>query len=98
MFHLQASVHFQKIEIALVVGEKFDSSQVVITHGAGDSQSRLTHSSAHLGIRCDEWRRALLHDLLVPALQRAFALAQVNKVAVPVPYNLYFNVARFLDN
>ena len=42
-------------------------------------------------------RRRLLDDLLVAALDRAFALAQVDDVAVLVAEHLDLDVARVLD-
>ena len=51
--------------------------------------------------RVDGRRRRLLDDLLVPPLQRAFALAEVDDVAVPVAEDLHLDVTRtddvFLD-
>src|SRR4051812_37599403 len=45
----------------------------------------------------DEWRWTLLDHFLMTALQRAFALAQVNHVAVLVAQHLNFNVARLFN-
>ena len=45
----------------------------------------------------DRDRRRLLDDLLVAALQRALALAEVDEVAVAVAEDLHLDVARPLD-
>ena len=52
---------------------------------------------AHLGMQRDQRRRALLHHLLMAALDGALALAQVDHVAVAVAEDLDFDVARALD-
>ena len=48
-------------------------------------------------MQLDQRRRALLDHLLMPPLQRALALAQVNHVAVAVADQLDLDVARPLD-
>ena len=45
----------------------------------------------------DQRRRALFHHLLMAALDGAFALAQVDHVAVAIAEQLDFDVARALD-
>src|SRR5947209_6939916 len=47
---------------------------------------------AEVGV--DDRRRALLQDLLVPPLQRAFALADVDQIAVLIAEHLDLDVAR----
>ena len=54
-------------------------------------------SSRILGVQRDERRRALLDHLLVAALDRALALAEVDHVAVMVAEDLDFDVAGALD-
>src|SRR5690606_16584319 len=46
------------------------------------------------GRRVEERRRRLFHDLLVAALDRAFALAEIDAVAVGVARHLDFDMAR----
>src|SRR5579864_1560976 len=42
--------------------------------------------------------RAFLYDLLMASLHRAFALTEVDQVAVPVSRDLDFNMTRALDH
>ena len=46
----------------------------------------------------NERGRAFLDDLLMTALHGAFALTEMNQVAVPVARDLDFNVTRLLDH
>src|SRR4029079_12056679 len=55
----------------------------------------LAHRLAHFG--ANEGRRRLLDDLLVAALNRAFALVQVENVPVLVAEHLNLDVAWRLD-
>src|SRR5207248_414304 len=55
----------------------------------------LAHRAAHLGR--DERRRRFLDHLLVAALDRAFALTQIDDVAVLIAEHLDLDVPRLLD-
>src|SRR5690606_14957808 len=56
------------------------------------SDGLLAHRLARLFIEERRWR--LFHDLLVAALDRAFALAEIDRVAVAVRQNLDLDMAR----
>src|SRR5258708_40039125 len=97
MLHLEARVHLEKVEIAPRAHQELDGPGVVIPCHARDAHGSFTHGLPHLRMGGDERRRALFHDLLVPPLQRALALTQMNEVAVTVAEPLYLDVARLLD-
>ena len=74
VFHLQPSVHLEKIELAVPVEQKLAGPRV---HVAG-SASRTHRSLPHLlsQRRSDRDARRFLDHFLMPPLHRAFALAQ----------------------
>ena len=81
MLDLKARVHLQEIEAALAIDDEL--------HGAGPTRTpprgrarRPCSPIARAGVRVDERRRRLLDDLLVPALDRALALAEVQGISV----------------
>src|SRR5258706_13832685 len=91
MLDLNTRIHFKEIELAVRVEEVFDRARIHVTHRARETDSRFTHLRAQL--RRDAGRRRFLNDLLVAALYRAVALAEVDDVALGVAENLHFNVA-----
>ena len=64
-------------------------------HGLGQRDRFLAHGGARLGVK--ERARRLLDDLLVTPLDRAFALAQIQHMALVVAEHLDLDVARLLD-
>src|SRR5439155_16666742 len=66
-----------------------------IANRAGQRDGVRAHRGAGLGV--DEVARRFLDDVLVAALDRAFALAEVDDVAVRVAQELDLDVARLLD-
>ncbi len=99
MLDLQAGVHFEEVETlarrVLARNDQFDRPRRVIIHGLGQRDALLAHGLAHLGR--DEGRWRFLHNLLVAALDRAFALVQIEHVAVLVAEDLDLDMARVLD-
>ena len=67
----------------------------IIADRLGQRDRLLAHRLAHFGR--DERRRRFLDHFLVAALDRAFALAEVEDVAVLVAEHLDLDVARRLD-
>ena len=92
---LQAGVHLQEEERAVLAGDELDGAGAVVADGLGQRDRLLAHGLARLGI--EQRRGRLLDDLLVAALDGAFALAQVDDVAVLVAQHLDLDVARVLD-
>ena len=97
MLHLQTRVHFEEVEIAGLVSEKLDRARVVVAGGARRSNGRFSHALAHSGYPGHQRRWRFLDHFLMPALHRAFALAEVNHIAMPVAQHLDLDVARILD-
>src|SRR5690606_6340048 len=62
-------------------------------HRLGQRHRLLAHRGPRLLV--EEWRRRLFHNLLVTTLDRAFALAEIDGVAVAVGQNLDLDMARF---
>ncbi len=95
MLDLQPRVHLQEIEALVLRGDEFDGAGRVVADGFGQRDRLL----AHLLARClvEQRRRRLLDHLLIAALDRAFALAEMDDVAVLVAEHLDFDVARVGD-
>ena len=91
---LQARVHLQEVELAVAIDE-LDGAGVDVADRLRRGHRRLAHARARRGV--DDRRRRLLDDLLVAALDRALALAEVDDVAVRVGEHLDLDVARLLE-
>src|SRR5262249_12950568 len=85
MLDLEARVHRDEIELAILVQELDSAGAAILqfAHGGGDSLADLL---AARGI--EGRRRRFLENLLVAALQRAIALTQVHGVALAVAEDL----------
>ena len=95
MLDLQPRVHLEEIEAPVLPRDEFDGAGAVVTHGLGECDRLLAHPAA--GRRIEQRRGRLFHDLLIAALDRAFALAEMNDIAVLVAQYLDFDVPRVLD-
>ena len=94
MFDLQARIHLDEIEGAILVQELdgSDTGVAELRHGLGDA---LADRGALGGV---EGRRGrLLPHLLVSTLQRAIAFAEVNGLAAAVAQHLNLDVARLFE-
>ena len=91
MFDLQPRVHLDEVERPVLV-EELDRPDAPIAE-RGDRGHR---PRADLGarLRGERRRRRFLEQLLVAALQRAVALAEVDDAAEVVGQHLYLDVAR----
>ena len=80
MFDLDTGVHLHKIKVIIIIEQKLDSAGVSVVYGlcCGDCGHAHTLSQAFAHRRA----RRYLEDLLVAALDRAVAFAQVDDVAV----------------
>src|SRR5258705_12362740 len=96
---LQPGVHLQEVEALVLTGDEFDGSGVIVIHGLGECDRLFAHLPA--GGLVEQWRRRFLDHLLIAPLDRTFALAEIDHVAVLVPQHLNFDVAgiddEFLD-
>ena len=95
MLDLKPRVHLEEIEIAVLVDDELDGAGQVVADGLGERDGLRSHRLARLGV--EERARRLLHDLLIAPLDRAFALAEMNDVAVLVAEHLDLDMARLLD-
>ena len=93
VFDLDARVHLDEVELAVFVEEFERSGAAVVDAPAGLGTA---FADAHEVARRDAGG-GLLDDLLVPALHRAVARAEVDGVAVAVGEYLDFDVARVLE-
>src|SRR5690606_23570364 len=83
-----------EVELAVLIQE-LERPGTAVAHLAARSNAALADRLALLGR--DARSRCLFDDLLVTALQRAIALAEVNHIAVVVGKDLDFDVARPLE-
>ena len=95
MFHLQPRVHFKEVEIAIPINDELDRAGTGIAHGLRQRDGLCAHSLARRLIQKGRWR--FFNDLLIAALDRAFALIEVNAIAVRVGQDLNFNMAGLCD-
>ena len=87
---LDARVHLDEVVMAVAVDQKLDRAGVHIADGLGNPDRVGAQRLAHLFRHAPG--RAELHHLLIAALQRAVALAQVAHVAMLVGENLHLYV------
>ncbi len=97
VLHLQAGVHLQEVEVAVLIHQELDRPGVDVAHRLGGPHATLAHPLAQLLVFVDERRGRFLQELLVPALQRALALAQVDDIAVLVGQDLELDVPRAFE-
>ena len=95
MLDLKPRVHLEEIEIAVLVDDELDGAGGVVADGLGQRDGLRPHRLAGLGV--EERARRLLDHLLVAPLDRAFALAEMDDVAVLVAEHLDLDMARLLD-
>src|SRR5262249_15949075 len=95
MLDLQPRVHLEEIE-ALVLGDnELHRARRIVGDRLCDRDRLLAHLSARG--RIDERARRFLHNFLIAALDRAFALTEMNDITVLVAEHLDFDVARIDD-
>ena len=99
MFHLQSCVHLQKIEILVSADDKFHRAGRPVVHRLRKIYRLAAHCGACFRRNERTWR--FLNHLLVASLDRTFALANIDDVAMLVCKKLDFNMTRldheFLD-
>ena len=95
MLHLEAGVHLEEIEVALLIDDELDGAGGMVAHRVGEAHRLGTHGRPRLLV--EEGGRGLLDHLLVPALDRAFALAEMHEMPLPVAEDLDLDVPGLLD-
>jgi hypothetical protein len=94
---LEPGVHLQEEEVARPVGvdDELDGAGAGVADGLGGIDGRAAHRRPRGGVQ--QRRRRLLDHLLVPALQAALALTEVDHVAVGVAEDLHLDVPGVAD-
>src|ERR1035437_1945160 len=94
MLDLNPGVHFDEIKFAVLI-EELDRSSSGITEFPHRGRADVANFQALRSV--EGGRRALLPNLLMPALQRAIAFAEMNSLAVSVAQNLDFDMPRLFE-
>src|ERR1700687_4037079 len=95
MLDLDSRIHFQEIEVAFRIDQEFYRPGADVVDRFRGAHRDLAHFGAHL---CgDKRRRRLLDDLLMPPLNRALALENVNRIAMRISEHLHFYMTRLLQ-
>src|SRR3954464_7633513 len=92
MLDLEPSVQLEEVEAAVVSEQELGRARARVARGLRQRDSGIAEASASRGVDHGGWR--LLDDLLVPTLQRALALAQMDDAALPVTEHLHLDVSR----
>ena len=95
MLDLEAGVHLEEVEGAVLPGDELDRAGGIVVHRLGERDRLLAHLAPRRLV--EQRRRRFLDDLLVAALDRAFALAEIDDVAVLVAEHLDLDMARIDD-
>src|SRR5262249_34455374 len=92
---LEARVDLEEVELARRIEDELDGAGVHVTDLLRDPDRRFGEALAEFG--SERGRRRLLEQLLVPALDRALALAEERDAPGAVGQDLGLDVARALD-
>src|SRR5262249_19725617 len=95
VFDLNARVHLHEVEVLPFIDEKLQRSDIRISDLSDRFNDTAPDLMAQLGSHDD--RRRFFNQLLMPPLDRAFALSEMNRVTVLVSHDLKFHMTRALD-
>ena len=98
MFDLKPRVDFKEVDRVNAphfVDKEFDSACALIADGASESHRTVTDRLARF--RCYAGRRRFLDDLLIPPLNRALALTQVDDIAIGIADDLDLDVTSSIN-
>src|SRR6185369_1903727 len=95
VFHLDARVHFNKVQLPVFVHQELHRSRVHVT----DRRHRLLKNRADFcaQLRRDHNRRRFLDQFLVTPLDAALALTETDNVSVRIRQHLEFDMSRRLN-
>ena len=96
VFDLKPGVHLDKVEFFRRTEQELDRAGAHIADGTRRRDCRLAHPGPEFSR--DRGRRRLLDDLLMPALYRTVAFAEMDDVAVLVGKNLKLDMAGVSDS
>ena len=96
MLDLDTGIHFQKIELAdITIDDEFHRAGVLIGNATAELERCIADALAQrLG---QQWCGRLFHHLLMPALQRAITLAQMDHMAMTVTEYLHLDMPGIRD-
>ena len=92
---LETGVHLEEIELLVLAEDEFDRAGGIVADGPRQRDGLVAHLLPQF--RVEGGRGGFLDDLLVAPLDRAFALAEPDRVAVLVGEHLDLDMARRLD-
>ena len=95
MLHLQARVHLKEIEFSSFVNQEFHSSGIRVARCFGHVNGNFAHTLAHFLINNRRWR--FFQNFLMPPLDGALALAEMDNVSMFIGQDLHLNVPRVCD-
>ncbi len=95
VLHLDARVHLDEVELAVLVHEELDGAGVLVADVGEATAQRLADLLAHFRRDLQRWR--FFDQFLMAALDGALALEERGDVAVLVGQHLELDVARLLD-
>jgi len=91
MFYLDACVHFHEEEVMVLVEEELDGADIPVMHSLDGFDGNAANFPPELLV--DGRRRRFFEELLMPALDRAIALAEMHDMPAMVGNNLHFDMA-----
>src|SRR3954463_7182865 len=92
---LDARIHLEEKEVALVVEEELERTGVGVLHRARRIDDGAPEFAAHFFGHRNRW--SFFQQLLMAALNRALALTKVNDGAMVIAEYLKFDMTRVLD-
>ena len=95
MFDLDAGIHLHEVEVVVCIDEELNGAGAVVADGCRSGKGGRAEPLAQVGVNYG--RGAFFEQLLVPSLNGALALAEVDDVPVLVAEDLDFDVARLFD-
>ena len=95
MLDLQAGIDLHEMEITVWPDDELDRAGVDVIDRMRGSNRSLAHARTQFGR--EKRRGRFLNHLLIPALRRTFAFAQMDDVAVRIAEDLEFDMPRMCD-
>jgi hypothetical protein len=95
MLHLDPRIDLDKIEVQLLVQQKFNRPGVDISHSSSNCQSSLTEFLAFLFIQME--RGGDFDNFLVPPLNGTIPLVKMNQIAMRITKDLDLEMFGFFD-
>ena len=94
MFHLQAGIHFQEVEVLVFVHHKLQRPGTIITDSLASFHRHFQHLLPSLFLH--KRRRTFLYHLLVTTLDRTFTFVQMDYIPILISHYLHLDMVRIL--